>query len=148
MLGAATGRRYSPDELVRKFSRAVFPRTTNQYDCVTLQHYHFYVAEGLPQTPVLLWVYGEELRAIFEHVVLAAYPCRYDWQTRQVTDIHGGVWYATRFASPQQSLLPLTAQACLVIYHPPLPRGRMPSRSSTQQLFLFALGNSGEGQSA
>ena len=84
--------------------------------------------EGLPQTPVLLWVYGDQLRAIFEHVVLATYACRYDWQTRKVTDIHGGVWYATRFASPQQSLLPLTAQDCLVIYHPPLPRGRMPSR--------------------
>jgi hypothetical protein len=126
----------------------VFPRTTNRYGCVTLQHDHFSVAEGLPQTPVLLWVYGEELRAIFEHVVLAAYACRYDWQTRQVTDIHGGVWYATRFASPQQALLPLTAQDCLVIYHPPRPRGRMPSRSSTQQLLLFALGNSGEGRSA
>jgi len=148
VLGAATGRRYSPDELVRKFSRAVFSRTTNRYGCVTLQHDHFSVADGLPQTPVLLWVYGEELRAIFEHVVLAAYACRYDWQTRQVTDILGGVWYAPRFASPQQSLLPLTAQDCLVIYHPPLPRGRMPSRSSTQQLFLFALDNPGEGRSA
>ena len=104
--------------------------------------------EGLPQTPVLLWVYGDQLRAIFEHVVLATYACRYDWQTRKVTDIHGGVWYATRFASPQQALLPLTAQDCLVIYHPPLPRGRMSSHSSTQQLFLFELGNTGETRSA
>ena len=144
VLGAARGRWYSPDELIRKFSRAVFPRTTNRYGCVTLQHYHFSVEEGLPQTPVLLWVYGEEVRAIFEHVVLAAYACRYDWQTRKVTDIHGGVWYATRFASPQQALLPLTAQDCRVIYHPPRPRGRMPSHSSIQQLFLFELGNPGE----
>src|SRR5262249_56179182 len=104
----ATGRWYSRDELVRKFSPAVFPRTTNRYGCVTLQHYHFSVAAGLPQTPVLLWVYGEEWRAIFEHIVLATYACRYDWQTRQVIDIHGGVWSATRFASPQQSLLPFT----------------------------------------
>lgn len=144
VLGAARGRWYSPDELIRKFSRAVFPRTTNRYGCVTLQHYHFSVAEGLPLTPVLLWVYGEEVRAIFEHVVLAAYACRYDWQTRKVTDIHGGVWYATRFASPQQALLPLTAQDCRVIYHPPRPRGRMPSHSSIQQLFLFELDNPGE----
>jgi len=34
VLGAASGRRYSPEELVRKFSRAVFPRTTNRYGCV------------------------------------------------------------------------------------------------------------------
>ena len=89
--------------------------------------YHCYVEAGLPQTPVLLWVYGEQLRAIFEHVVLAAYACRYDWQTRKVADIREGVWYATRFASPQQALIPLTPQDCLVIYHPPLPRGRIPS---------------------
>jgi hypothetical protein len=148
VLGAATGRRDSPDELVRKFSRAVFPRTTNRYGCVTLQHYHCSVAEGLPQTQVLRWVYGEQVRAVFEHVVLAAYACRDDWQTRKVTDIREGVWYATCFASPQQSLIPLTPQDCLVIYHPPLPRGQIPSRSSTQQLFLFAPGNSGEGRSA
>jgi hypothetical protein len=60
VLGGATGRRYSPEALVQKFSRAVCRRTTNRYGCVTLQHYHFAVAEGLPQTPVLLWVYGEQ----------------------------------------------------------------------------------------
>lgn len=60
VLGGATGRRYSPEALVQKFSRAVCRRTTNRYGCVTLQHYHFSVAEGLPQTPVLLWVYGEQ----------------------------------------------------------------------------------------
>jgi hypothetical protein len=117
VLGAARGRWDSPDALVRQFSRAVFPRTTNRYGCVTLQHYHFSVAEGWPQTPVLRWVYGEEVRAIFEYVVLAAYACRYDWQTRKITDIHGGVWYAPRFTSPQQSLLPLTAHA-----HPAVTR--------------------------
>ena len=30
VLAEAKGRLYSPDELARKFSRAVFPRTTNR----------------------------------------------------------------------------------------------------------------------
>ena len=69
VLGEARGRLYTPDELARKFSRALFPRTTNRYGCVTLHRYHFSVAEGLPQTQVLLWVYGNALRALFDTVV-------------------------------------------------------------------------------
>jgi hypothetical protein len=46
------------------------------------------------------------------------------------------------------SLIPLTPQDCLGIYPPPLPRGRLPSHSSRQQLFLFVLGNTEEGRSA
>jgi hypothetical protein len=42
VLGPAKGRMYLPDELIRKFSRAMFPRTTNRYGCVTLHSYHFY----------------------------------------------------------------------------------------------------------
>jgi hypothetical protein len=60
VLGEAKGRIYSPDELARKFSQALFPRTTNQYGCVTLHSYHFYVEAGFPKTQVLLWVYGEQ----------------------------------------------------------------------------------------
>jgi len=69
VLAEAKGRLYSPDELARKFSRAVFPRTTNRYGCVTLHSYHFYMEEGVPHTQVLLWVYGEQLRAVLDHVV-------------------------------------------------------------------------------
>jgi hypothetical protein len=43
VLADAKGRLYSPDELARKFARAVFPRTTNRYGCVTLHSYHFYI---------------------------------------------------------------------------------------------------------
>ena len=46
VLGDAKGRRYSEDALAQKFSRALFPHTTNRYGCVTLHHYYFYVAEG------------------------------------------------------------------------------------------------------
>ena len=40
-----------------------------------------------PQTRVLLWVTGEQLRAVFEHVVLAEYRCQYDWREHQVREI-------------------------------------------------------------
>ena len=61
MLAEAKGRLCTPDELARKFSHALFPRTTNRYGCVTLHSYHFYVEQGVPKTQVLLWVYGEQL---------------------------------------------------------------------------------------
>ncbi len=139
VLAEAKGRLYSPDELARKFSRAVFPRTTNRYGCVTLHSYHFYIEEGVPHTQVLLWVYGEQLRAVLDHVVLAEYHCRYEWRTHKVTEIRDGIFYPTRFASPQGSLIPLTPQESLVLYRPqPL---RHPARRafSAQQLMLFAL---------
>jgi hypothetical protein len=64
VLGEAKGRLYTADELTRKFAQALFPRTTNPYGGVTLHSYHFYVEQGGPRTQVLLWVYGEQLRAV------------------------------------------------------------------------------------
>ena len=136
VLGAAKGRRYTPEELARHFSQAVFPRTTNRYGCVTLHSYHFYVEAGLPQTQVLLWVAGTQLRAAFDHVILAEYHCRYDWRDRRVKDVRQGVFHPTRFASPQGTLLPLTPQDSLVIYRA-RARRRAPAPPPTPQLLLF-----------
>ena len=136
VLGAATGRRYTPEELARAFAQAVFPRTTNRYGCVTLHSYHFYVEEGLPQTQVLLWLAGTQLRAAFEHVILADYHCRYDWRDRRVKEVRPGVFHPTRFASPQGTLLPLTPHDSLVVYRT-RARRRAPAPSSTLQLLLF-----------
>ena len=41
VLGEAQGRTSSPEELGRKCSHVLLPRTTNPYGCVTLHHYHF-----------------------------------------------------------------------------------------------------------
>jgi transposase InsO family protein len=139
VLAQAKGRPYSPDELARKFSQAVFPRTTNRYGCVTIHSYHFYVEEGLPKTQVLLWVYGEQLRAVFDNVVLAEYHCRYDWRERKVTDVREGVFYPTRFASAQRSLIPLNAQESVVLYRPQPLRRAARLAFPAQQLMLFAL---------
>jgi hypothetical protein len=139
VLAEANGRLDSPDELARKFSRAVFPRTTNRYGCVTLHRYHFDIEEGVPHTQVLLWVYGEQLRVVLDHVVFAEYHWRYDWRTHNVTEIRDGIFYPPRFASPQGSLIPLTPQESSVLYRPqPL---RRPARLafSAQQLMRFAL---------
>jgi transposase InsO family protein len=136
VLGTAKGRQYTPEELARAFAQAVFPRTTNQYGCVTLHSYHFYVEAGLPQTQVLLWVAGTQLRAAFDHVILAEYHCRYNWRDRRVRDVRPEVFHATHFASPQGTLLPLTPQDSLVIYRT-RARRRVPMRSPTPQLLLF-----------
>ena len=139
VLGEAKGRVRTPDELERKFAHALFPRTTNRYGCVTLHSYHFYVEQGLPRTQVLLWVYGQALRAVFDNVVLAEYHCRYDLRERKVTDIRDGSYPPTRFASSQGSLIPLNPQESLVLYHPTPMRhqGRRPFPA--QQLWLFEL---------
>jgi transposase InsO family protein len=139
VLGQAQGRPYSPEELGRKFSRALFPRTTNRYGCVTLHSYHFYVEEGLPKTQVLLWVYGDPLRAMFDNVVVAEYRCRYDWRTHTVHDIREGSFYPTRFAPPQGALISLNPQEFLVLHRP--QSSRYPARKtfSHQQLLLFEL---------
>jgi hypothetical protein len=143
VLGAAQGRRYPQEVLVEKFAHALFPRTTNRYGCVTLHSYHFYVEAGLPKTQVLLWVYGEQLRATFDTVMLAEYHCRYDWQRQEVRDIGEGVFYRTRFASLQESLIPLTPQESLVVYHPRPPRRRAVPSSPARQLWLFELVQTG-----
>jgi len=143
VLGTAKGRLYTPEDLAHHFSQALFPRTTNRYGCVTLHSYHFYVEEGFPKTQVLLWVYGEQLRATCENVLLAEYHCRYDWQHQEVRDISEGVFYRTRFASLQESLIPLTPQESLVVYHPRLPRRRALPASPVRQLWLFELVQTG-----
>jgi transposase InsO family protein len=139
VLGTAKGRVYPQDELAHAFSQGLFPRTTNRHGCVTLHSYHFYVEAGLPQTQVLLWVSGEHLRAAFENVVLAEYYGRYDGRDHQVKDIHGGVFYPTRFASPQGTLIPLTPQESLVVYRPQSPRRRAPRLAPMPQLLLFEI---------
>ena len=93
--------------------------------------------EGLPHTRVLLWVYGEQLRAMWEDVVLAEYQCHYDGQARKVITKPPGVLYATRFASPQGTLLPLTPQEHVVLYRPTAPRRSTHPRGTPPQLLLF-----------
>jgi hypothetical protein len=85
------------------------------------------VEEGPPHTQVLLWVSGEQLRAAFDHVILAEYHCRYDWQDRHVKEIRQGVFSHTRFASPQGTLMPLTSQDSLVVYRARAARRPKPS---------------------
>jgi hypothetical protein len=137
VLGEAKGRLYTPDELERKFAHALFPRTTNRYGCVTLHSYHFYVEEGLPKTQVLLWVYGNALRAVFDNVVLAEYHCRYALQEGKVHDIRDGSFPPTRFASSQDALIPLNPQESLVLYRPKPARRQTHGPMPVQQLWLF-----------
>ena len=91
----------------------------------------------MPKTQVLLWVSGEQLRAVVDHVVLAEYRCRYDWRGRQVTASRDGVLYPTRFASPQGGLIPRHGRESLVVCRPQVPRRQARQFNSTQQLVLF-----------
>ena len=137
VLGEAQGRLLPPDERARKFSRALFPRTTNRYGCVTLQSYHFYVAAGLPKTQVLLWGYGNALRAVFDTVVVAESHCHDNRREGKVTDSRAGCFPPTRFASPQGALLPLNPHEALVLYRPQPALRHARGPVPTQPLWLF-----------
>jgi hypothetical protein len=60
-------------------------------------------------------VAGEHLRAVFEHVLLAEYHGHDDWQDQQAPAIRTGVFYPTRFASLQGTLIPFTPQDSVVV---------------------------------
>jgi hypothetical protein len=75
--------------------------------------------------------------------MVAEYHCRDDWQHHEVRDIGAGVFYRTRFASLQESLIPLTPQEPLVVYQPRPPRRRAMPASPVRQLWLFELVQTG-----
>lgn len=139
VLGDSTGRLVPQQELTRKFAQALFVRTTNRYGCVTLHRSHFYVDQGLPQTPVLLWVAGEDLRAVYEHVLVAEYACHYDLRTGTVTRLRLGQWYPSPFAARQAQgvLLERTPQDSRIVSCPPAVR-RPATSLRVEQLRLFA----------
>ena len=140
VLGDSTGRLYPPQALTRQFTQALFVRTTNRYGCVTLHRSHFYVDQGLAQTPVLLWVAGEDLRAVYDHVLLAEYSCHYDLRTGMVSCLRLGQWYPSPFAARQAQgvLLERTPQDSLIVSRPPAVRQPVMGRLRAEQLGLFA----------
>jgi transposase InsO family protein len=139
VLGDSKGRRLPPQELTRKFAHALFVRTPNRYGCVTLHRFHFYVDQGLAQMPVCLWVTGEDLRAVYDPVLVAEYTCHYDLRTGTVTRLHLGHWYPSPFAESevQGTLLERTPQDSLIVVRP--PSGRRPPGDALriEQLGLF-----------
>src|SRR4029453_10872280 len=140
VLGDSKGRLVPPQELTRKFAQALFVRTTNRYGCVTLHRSHFYVDQGLAQTPVLLWVAGGAPRGVYAHVLLAEYPCHYDLRTGMVTRLRLGQWYPSPLAARQGqgALLERTAQDSVIVSRPPSVRRQAGGSSRVEQLGLFA----------
>jgi hypothetical protein len=133
------GRLYTPQERDRQCVWALFPRTTNRYGCVTLHRYHFYGDQGLPQQQVLLGVHGQELRAVFDQVLGAAYHCHYDLRAGKVKDIRSSQVYPRPFAARQAqgSLLELNPRESMVVYRPKslIPQAALPFHA--EQLWLF-----------
>jgi transposase InsO family protein len=144
VLGASKGRLVPPQELARKFAQALFVRTTNRYGCVTLHRSHFYVDDGVPQAPILLWVAGEDLRAVYDHVLLAEYACHYDLRTGTVTRLRLGQWYPSPFAARQAQgmLLERTPQDSRIVVRPPAVRRPTASPLRAEQLGLLATSQS------
>ena len=78
-----------------------------------------------------------------DNVVLAEYHCHYEGRTRKVTNISDGIFFSTRFASPQRALLPLNPQEALVVYRPQALQRPARRALSMQPLLLFELVRTG-----
>jgi hypothetical protein len=93
------------------------------------------VDQGLAQRPVPLWVIGEDLRAVYDHVLLAAYPCHDDLRTGTVTHLQCGQWYPSPFAGgqPQGTLLERTPQNSRIVVRPPAGQRPAPLPLQTEQ---------------
>jgi len=139
VLGDSKGRLLPPQELARKFAQALFVRTTNRYGCVTLHRSHFYVDQGLVQTPVCLWVAGEDLRAVYDQVLVAEYACHYNRRTGTVSHLRLGHWYPSPFAARQAqgTLVERTPQDSVVVTRPLAVRRPAASPLQAEQLGLF-----------
>lgn len=140
VLGESKGRLSPPPALVRKFAQALFVRTTNRYGCVTLHRSHFSVDRGVPQTPLLLWVSGEDLRAVSAQVLGAESHGHYDLRTRQGTHLRLGQWSPSPFAARQAqgALVERTPQDSLVVSRPPSVRRPVAGPLRPEQRGLFA----------
>jgi hypothetical protein len=99
-------------------------RTPNRYGCVTLHRSHCYVDQGGPQTPVLRWGSGQDLRAVCDQGLFADYLCHYNLRTGKGTNLRVSPWYPSPFAARQAQgvLLERTPQDSVVVYHPPSVR--------------------------
>ena len=93
----------------------------------------------MPKTQVLLWVYGEQLRAMLDTVVLAEYHCRDDWRDQKIREGRDGVFYPTPFTAIQGALVPLNEPEVLVLYRPKSRRRQTRLPVPAQQLWLFEL---------
>ena len=76
-------------------------------------------------------------------MVLAESHCHYDGRAPKVREMRDGVFFSTRFASPQPTLIPLNPQEALVVYRPQTLRRPARKASSMQQLLLFELVRTG-----
>jgi hypothetical protein len=89
---------------------------------------------------VLLWVYGQELRAVCEHVLLAEYHCHYDLREGKVTDIRISQFYPSPFAARQEqgALIERNPLESVVVYRPKSLRRQAALPCCAEQLWLFA----------
>ena len=89
---------------------------------------------------MLLWVSGEDLRAVYDQVLVAEYHCHYDLRTRQVTHLRLGHWYPSPFAARQAqgALVERTPQDSIVVSRPLSVRRHAAGPLRAEQLGLFA----------
>lgn len=139
VLGGARGRELSPDTLRRLFRHLQFPRTVNQYGCVSVQRFYIYAEQGLAKQRVSVWIYEDRLQIEYQQTPLARYQCRLDRRQKALTAVSQPQLYPTPFVSPQLEFFELDDEQWLKV-HPRAPYARRPAPASlARQLPLLSL---------
>ena len=138
VLGTAKGRVYTPEELARHFSQARVPAHHQSVWVCHLAQLPLLCGGGLTPDagPACGWPASSCGRCL----------TTWSWRnttaatiggTGNVKDIREGVFYPTRFASPQGTLIPLTPQDSVVVYRATRPGVGRRCSPPTPQLLLF-----------
>ena len=140
VLGEGKGRLSPPQALERTFARALLPRTTKCSGCVTWHSYHYYVAQGFPQQQVVLWGYGQALRAVVDQGLFAASHCHDALREGKGKDRRVDRFYPRPFAARQEqgALIERNPRESMGVYRPQswMRRASLPLRAAP--LWLFA----------
>jgi hypothetical protein len=129
VLGASKGRLSPPQARARQGAQALVGRPTHREGGVPLHRSHCDVDQGRAQTPGVLGVAGEDLRAGYDHVLVAEEACHDDLRTGQGTRLRLGQGSPSPFAARQAqgALRERTPQDALSGSRP--PAGRRPAAS-------------------
>jgi putative transposase len=136
VLGWATGKRFSPDELRQIFAVRA-QRRVDQQGYVRFRNWRIYGERGVAGKAAALWLYEQHLLAQFGDEALAEYTVAYQRDRHHLRSVSATHLYETRFQSPQPLLLELEPGAWRLAISLLEPRRRHRVKSDLVQPPLF-----------
>lgn len=120
VLGWVHGRVSTPEELHRTFYTTRFKRRLDQYGYVRFRHWRVYGAQGLPNQPAVVWLYGETLTVAFGDTPLTQYRVSYQPNLKHLRTVTEPRLFDHPYGSPQLSLWELGEDEWLKVQRLPV----------------------------